>query len=102
MTGVFILSHIEKYASISFFTGNCFPVKNAPRRGDAQWGVKGRGRKRPPQARECAKAHSLFKDTAHMHGKVALCIIYPKCYRQILMSFISLEWYCKNVRKHTK
>ena len=53
--------------------------------------------------RENVPRHILCsKDTAHMHGKVALCIIYPKCYRQILMSFISLEWYCKNVRKHTK
>lgn len=34
MTGVFILSHIEKYASISFFTENCFPVKKKTLRED--------------------------------------------------------------------
>nr|DAW45603.1 MAG TPA: hypothetical protein [Caudoviricetes sp.] len=39
MTGVFILSHIEKYASISFFTGNCFLVKKKTLREDAHCGV---------------------------------------------------------------
>ena len=34
MTGVFILSHIEKYASISFITGNCFPVMKKTLRGN--------------------------------------------------------------------
>ena len=43
------------------FTGNCFPEKKKMPREDAHCGVKGRCRKRPPQARECAKAHSFLR-----------------------------------------
>ena len=43
------------------FTGNCFSVKQKTLHENEHCGVEGRYCKRPPQARECAKVHSLFK-----------------------------------------
>ena len=50
------------YSVLFNFTGKCFPVKLKTLREDAHCGVYGRCRKRPPQARECAKMRYLFNN----------------------------------------